>query len=333
MKNFLKQLLPIRLHTPAKSFIRKFFLISYLWSDIKHLIHKRGYYKKESKFLKTRARIIKYYHRLEKSLATPNFTKGRGVRAAIDLIGELKVYKSQKFDLNDNQVIVALDVLKKFIAKQESQVQENLQRQINELGINHNSDIEGGTLLLDKDYFTKNTDSNFELLSLSRHSVRDYDHKDVDVNLIRKAVEIAQKSPSVCNRQGWHTILVTNSEVINLFREIHNGFARSDQYLSSLLIICFTKSSFDYPLERHQGYTDGGLFSMSIMYALTYLGLASCPLNANLSKKAEKKLRSAINLSNEYGLVMFIAVGHYADETTVPVSHRDSHQKKIHHIK
>jgi nitroreductase len=127
--------------------------------------------------------------------------------------------------------------------------------------------------------------------------------------------------------------LITNPDVISLFKKIHNGFARPDQYLSTLMVICFSKSSFDYPLERNQGYTDGGLFSMSIMYALTHLGLASCPLNANLSKIAEKKLRNAINLSDEFGLVMFIAVGHFQDKTIVPVSQRDPYIKKLHHIK
>lgn len=333
MKNFLKLLLPLRFHTPVKSIVRKFFLIDYLWSDINHLFYKKKSHKKESEFLKKRARIIKYYHRLEKSLSTPNFIRGRGIRAAIDLIEELKAYKLHKFDLDDNQILVAFDVLHKFIAKQEIKDQENLKDRISELDIKQVSDIAGGTIELNKDYFLNNIDSNFQILSSKRHSVRDYDNREVDINLIRKAIDIAQKSPSVCNRQGWHTILVTNQKVINLFKEIHNGFARSDQYLGSLLIVCFSKSSFDYPLERHQGYTDGGLFSMSIMYALTHLGLASCPLNANLSKVAEKKLRSAISLSNEYGLVMFIAVGHYADSTIVPVSHRDSNYKKILHIK
>ena len=236
-------------------------------------------------------------------------------------------------NLEDKQIMVAVDVLDKFIKKQSADDSRYLNNELEKLNIKIDPSINGGTKILEKNYFLKNADSSFSFLSSSRHSVRDYESKQVDIKMIYEAVRIAQKTPSVCNRQGWYVYLVTKPEVIKLFKEIHNGFARPDQYLSSLLIVCFSKSSFDYPLERHQGYTDGGLFSMSIMYALTSLGLASCPLNANLSKSAEKKLRKEINLSNEYGLVMFIAVGHYKESTTVPVSQRDNVSKKIYHIK
>ena len=333
IKKTLKYIIPIKLHTRLKSISRKILLLSFYWSDIKHLIYKNKTLKDESKFFDTKAKVIKYYHRLEKSLSTPNFTKGRGARAAYDLINALSVSHSTHFDLDDIQIKVARNVLNQFIEKQDDEDVIKLKDLTSKLDIEIDFSISGGSLTLENDYFLKHINGNFRDLSSHRHSVRDYEKQEVDISLIYEAINIAQKTPSVCNRQGWHVILITNSDVIKLFREIHNGFARPDQYLSSLIVVCFSKSSFDYPLERNQGYTDGGLFSMSIMYALTHLGLASCPLNANISKDAEKKLRNAINLSNEFGLVMFIAVGHYKDKTIVPVSQRDPHNKKIHHIK
>lgn len=118
-------------------------------------------------------------------------------------------------------------------------------------------------------------------------------------------------------------------EILSLFREIHKGFARPEQYLSALLVICFTRSAFDYPVERNQGFIDGGLFSMSLMHAFTHLGVGCCPLNANITPQSEKRLRDAIGLSDQYGLVMIMAAGHYKDETIVPVSHRDSASDKV----
>ena len=49
--------------------------------------------------------------------------------------------------------MVAFDVLHKFIAKQEIKDQENLKDRISELDIKQVSDIVGGTIELNKDYF------------------------------------------------------------------------------------------------------------------------------------------------------------------------------------
>ena len=245
----------------------------------------------------------------------------------------LESYQNEGFDNAEIQVKVALTVLQKFLDKQSGDV-TFLRDKLDNLKCDLCLAIDalesfGGSNQFDSEYFTSQRDASFSMLSARRHSVRDYAHREVDANLIEKAVEIAQRTPSVCNRQGWHVFSVTNPNIIKLFRKIHNGFARKDQYLSTLLVVCFSKSSFSYPTERHQGYTDGGLFSMSLMYALTHLGLATCPLNANLTKDAEQKFRSEMELSNEFGIVMFIAVGHYEKLTIVPVSHRDQAGKKI----
>ena len=187
----------------------------------------------------------------------------------------------------------------------------------------------GGTQHYDRNYFISNRNGDFPTLSSLRRSVRDFARTPVDTKLITDAIEVAQCTPSVCNRQGWHVFLVTKSEAIEIFKQSHNGFGREDQFLSVLLVICFSKSSFEYPLERHQGYTDGGLFSMSVMHALTHAGLASCPLNANITQTAERRLRQCMQIPNEYGIVMFIAVGHYPEVTITAVSQRDEARKKL----
>jgi len=331
IKDIVKAITPTRFHSPLNETIKKFQIIGFFWRDVKHLFLKNS--NKESRFYLLRSRIIKNYHRLEKSLSTPNFQPGRGLRAAEDLISSLENYQNEKFDISDMQIKVALSVLKKFLDKQNTSADylniklEKLKKAFNLSA----DDFEnfGGVNEFQLDYFISNNERNFSMMSSRRHSVRDYSNLEVDPNLIKQAVQLAQRTPSVCNRQGWHVFSVTNPEIIKLFKKIHNGFSRKDQFLSTLLVVCFSKSSFSYPLERHQGYTDGGLFSMSLMYALTHLGLATCPLNANITKDAEKKLRSIMDLSDEFGIVMFIAVGHYKKLTVVPVSHRDQAHQKI----
>ncbi|MDC1510715.1 nitroreductase family protein [Gammaproteobacteria bacterium] len=329
-KALFKRVIPIQFHSSIGAALVKIKLIGYLWGDMKHLFFPM--LMQVSIRRKLRAKIIQNYHRLEKALATPDFAPGRGFRAAVDLCNALEQYNND-CDSSDSQVMVAFGVLKKFLDKQGAEAEflkTRFYRLESRFQLSESDyEIYGGIQQHKRQHFISNRNSDFQTLCNLRHSVRDFARCPVDLKLIIDGINTAQRTPSVCNRQGWHVFVVTRPDAINIFKQVHNGFARHDQYLSTLLVICFSKSSFNYPLERHQGYTDGGLFSMSVMYALTQLGLASCPLNANLTGAAERKLRECIKIPGEYGIVMFIAVGHYPEVTVTAVSHRDDAMEKL----
>jgi len=323
----IKSMTPERWHSFMGLWKARIQLPLYYWRDFRHLFDSRA-----SEYILCRSKLIKYYHRLEKALSTPRFEKGRGFRAADDLINSIDAYTAKNFDLSDPQFKVAVSVLQKFLQLQDykaDRLRERYEKIALEFELPKDMGITSGAVSLERSYFIEAAGASFDLLSARRHSVRDFESIPLDISLVNKAVYLAQKTPSVCNRQGWHLFVVQDLGVISLFKDIHKGFARDDQYLSTLLVVCFTKNAFDYPVERNQGYIDGGLFSMSLMYAFNHLGVACCPLNANITADSEKRLKKAMNMPNEYGLVMFLAVGHYKGNTTVPVSTRDAPAKKI----
>ena len=41
--------------------------------------------------------------------------------------------------------------------------------------------------------------------------------------------------------------------------------------------------------EHNEGYVDGGLFGMSLLYSLETCGLAACPLNTMFSEEADEQ--------------------------------------------
>jgi len=339
MKNvnkFIKSVLPMRFHTPLAQFCKIFFIIRFYWRDFRHLFIPVK--DRITLYYSLRGNIIKNYHRLEKALASPEFIPGRGLRAASDLLVALSKYSSKGFDTSEIQVIVAVSVLEQFLALQVKndetiKLNSRLQKIRGECALPlSNSSQKIGGVIKSVDRIDLSSDSEFENLCFKRHSVRYFSNDKVQPDMIARAVEIAQRTPSVCNRQGWHVFSITNNEILSIFRKIHKGFASKDQNLSTLLLICFSKSTFSFPEERNQGFIDGGLFSMSLIYALTDLGLATCPLNSNISFTSEKKLRSVMNLSKEYGLVMFIAVGHPNDANISPISVRDTAASKITYI-
>jgi hypothetical protein len=59
----------------------------------------------------------------------------------------------------------------------------------------------GGTEKLTRSDVLQASQAPFERFSQLRYSVRQFSPQDVDLETIRGAVRVAQKTPSVCNRQ------------------------------------------------------------------------------------------------------------------------------------
>lgn len=276
------------------------------------------------------ARVTQEYHRIEKGLSHKYFRFGFGERAVKELNLNLNKYYNAGYNLENSRVKTALSVLNKYIEKHKDYEidLEYIKVTLNKYNFYDNNSFKdeyelGGVTTYSKDLTLKMNYGNFANLSKSRHSVRFFNSSDVSSDDVLDAISIAQKTPSVCNRQGWYVRLVKSKSTIELFRKVHNGFSSESQNLNCFLTITFRKDFFSYPLERNQGYTDGGLFSMSLLYALTSKGFATCPLNANLTRRNEKLLRRALKIGKGESLVMFIAVGYYEDTFTSPNSNRD----------
>ena len=323
IKKIFKSILPLSWLTPIKKAIGFVSYPRYIFHDLKHLIWPNTKDHLKNSLL---AKIKQNYHRLEKGMTKSNQTIGRGSRAAHELIVSLKRYKLLGLNILNIQFQTGLSVLKKYFNTHGRKLPD-LNKEFNSSlsdFIEENLELESGVVIHTKEALISTADIDFKSLSKARHSIRNFSPVDVPKQIIFDAIDIAKSAPSVCNRQGWKVWLIKKASVIETFKKVHNGFSDNSQNLKSLLVITFKKSAFSYPLERHQGYTDSGLFAMSLMHALTSKGIASCPLNANLTISGEKRFRKDAGIANEYGIVMFIAVGNYLRNNLCAVSNRDN---------
>jgi nitroreductase len=304
----------------------KLIFFRYILDDYIHLL---SFYhdQRENRLL---SNITREYHRLEKGLSHKYFRIGFGERALNELVLNLNKYFISGFNKEHSRVKTALSVLNQYILRHKKSTIDlaSIKDTLKKYSFYDNSIANdlcelGGVNSYSKKHILKMSNSNFTNLSKSRHSVRFFDSSEVLLEEVLDAISIAQKAPSVCNRQGWFVRVIKSESIINTFRKVHNGFSSESQNLNCLILVSFRKDYFSYPLERNQGYTDSGLFSMSLLFALTSKGLATCPLNANLTRNNEKKIRSVLEINKDEGLVMFIAVGHYEDTFYSPKSHRD----------
>lgn len=324
IKCLFRKKMPLR----VSNYLRYLLAINNFKKDIKYLIHshreKNGH---REILLRT---ITEQYHAIEKGLVKINFRHGFGKNALNTLMTSLVDYNKKGYSKDNSRYITGLSVLNAYILRHESSDVnvEWIKSFLNSL-VNVDYTDFGGVIKLRKAEILKKSLLNFEVMALSRGSVRDFSAEKIDKDTINNAIEIAMKTPSVCNRQGWFVRVIENKQLIDEVLKLQGGFKGHGDNIGYLILVTSLNNYFRLPSERYQGYIDGGLFSMSLIYSLTYKGLASCALNSNFSLTDRKTLNKLLDINESEGLIMFIAVGSYKDEVIFTKSHRDSSEEKI----
>src|SRR5699024_5367042 len=76
--------------------------------------------------------------------------------------------------------------------------------------------------------------------------------------------------------------------------------------------------------EKSQTFIDGGMFAMSLIYALTYQNIATCALNTTFTNGKHEEARRFLNIPESEDFIVFIALGSFKDENKYAKSPKDS---------
>ncbi|MDD3013604.1 MAG: nitroreductase family protein [Candidatus Gastranaerophilales bacterium] len=271
------------------------------------------------------ARLIYYSHAIEKGLSHEDIRLGFGKNILKSLADLLKLYENNKFDKSELVYQNAISVINEYVTLHQnnnydiSYVKNLFHDFIDEI-INAKSEIGGSKIIYKID--KKNNDTkNFLELFNNRFSIRTYSDEPVDIENIKKSINISTKSPSVCNRQSSRVYVVTNKKIIIETLKIQAGL---NNYTPppALLVVTSNSSSSLSPQERNQSYIDGGVFSMSLLLSLEFQKLAACPLNAAFNISRDKSIRKLLSISDSENIIMLIAVGNFNESSKVAKSFR-----------
>lgn len=271
------------------------------------------------------SRIMYNVHAIEKGLArTADFRPGFGRKALADLNDALVVYRSAGHDTDGfayGQGVSILHRYRELHANFEYDVgflYEIVDRTF--LDVLADKGV-AGTKSVRRTEKQRNHEKNFYELALGRSSVRQFSGRPIDTSKVLAALKAAEKTPSVCNRQGWRVYWVEDQSLAAQVLDHQRGFGQR-QMPEVLLTVTVSNSTFLSPVERNEAFVDGGLFSMSVMYALEHEGLAAVPLNAMMYYKDQLAVRKLLSIDSSEMIAMFIAVGDFPEETVVPISDR-----------
>ncbi len=267
------------------------------------------------------ARIIKSYHRIEKGLALAAPRPGFGADAVRKLVSDANDYLGRYgADRFIEGACAALDEYQRF-SLSHGQTAAELEDGIASL-LAAVRPAAGGTRTVTRDEIHRCALRDMREFFESRYSVRHFSDEAVSMAEIEAAAAMAQYTPSVCNRQSGHIYVVADKRMANSLLALQNGNRGFGEQADKLLMVTSRLDGFLSVGERNQCWIDGGLFAMSLIYALHSLGLGTCCLNWSVDPGQDKLLRQAAGLPEDHVVIMLLAVGRLPAEFKVAASRR-----------
>jgi nitroreductase len=273
------------------------------------------------------AAIIKTYHRVEKGLALAKPRPGFGLPAVRQLLSEVRSYiDTYESDRVTRSALNTLCEYQAFNTRQGVAAEPDIEQGIADLFARQGSVAadcqDGGTQVVFREDIHAAARKDMFPFFFSRYSVRQFDNQKVDIALIEQAVRMAQKTPSVCNREAGRVAVIQHKPLQEKAFALQNGNRGFGDQADKVLIVGADLRCFLNVGERYQAWIDGGMFAMSLVYALHSLGLGTCCLNWSVEPEADRALRAELNLPQEWAIIMMIAVGHLTERFAVAQSPR-----------
>lgn len=272
------------------------------------------------------ALITMDYHRLEKGMALADPRIGFGVDVVERLKTNVPLYiKNYGYDQTIN---VTLNVIGTYCernagGKVDVQALAAKASEWSKLPTrDHRFTDEGGVLEVTRDQIMDGAGVDLKKFFDTRFSIRNFGKGDIPLGLIERAVVMAQKTPSVCNRQSSKVYVYTTEEDKKKVLGLQTGNRGFGEGAARVLIVTSDSGHFTDIGERNQGWIDGGMFSMSLVYALHSLGIGSCCLNWSVGVGKDKALKAGTKIPDTDLVIMMIAIGWIPEKLNVAQSPR-----------
>ena len=275
---------------------------------------------------KLEALITMGYHSIEKGLSLSDPRPHFGRANVLYLLSQLDEYTATYgWDHNSK---IALNAVREYCAfnrnhnVSDSEIEDRVETLSSFVDSENNGVSASGVRLVNRTDLYNSCKLDLLPFFSSRCSIRQFSGKDVDKSLITQCVLMAQKSPSVCNRQSTHVTVLCNPREIASALEIQRGAKGFSSEVNKLLIVTSELASFQSSSERNQSWVDSGMFAMSLVYALHSLGLASCCLTCGIDRHRLNELRKMFDIPGSHVITMMIAVGYPPEHFAVAQSTR-----------
>ncbi|AJE47037.1 nitroreductase family protein [Celeribacter indicus] len=269
-----------------------------------------------------RARIAIGLHFLEYGMSLRDTVQGRGLDRAQQLAEDVDTYLASFGP--DATTEIALRTLESYL-RHNAGAELDLSRLtevVEGYAALERNGLRGGSEEVSAEDIRARGRMDFLSFAEARHSIRNYAPGPVPADSIERAVQVAQQSPSSCNRQTCRARIWTRPDACARILALQSGNRGFGDQLGGVAVITSDLAHWEQATERYQGWIDGGLFAMSFVYGLHAEGLGAVMLNWSECKGRDRELRRLIGLPESELIVTLIGFGNLPDTLRVPVSQR-----------
>ena len=169
---------------------------------------------------------------------------------------------------------------------------------------------------------TITSQSTFEEVIFSRHSVRDFKKKQLDQEDINFAMRCFNETPTACNRQMCRVIYIKNNVMKKMLDKIIIGLSGFNVDTVQYFVVVYDLAAFAYSGERQQGMFNAGLCTMNFINGLHARGIGNCCLQWSNKYSEDKKVREELQLKKSERIGIIIGCGYYLEHNVIPCSVR-----------
>ena len=281
------------------------------------------------------AELSRFTHSIEKGLTICNPRLGFGHDKQMKIMDLISQLENSPSSYHREVCVVAIDALSEYLDFHEKKgYTDEFCNQIREFVHDHafsHTGKYGGVMTVRKEDCEFNTD-RLERFFHTRHSIRDFSDTDINDELLKKALNLAQYAPSACNRQGVRAYVLSKEKSNELAKKLSGVGGFADK--AARLIMITGKISAYRQDETYQYIVSASIYAAYLSLSLHGYGMGGCVVQRQVVwSKAWDELRLSLGIPEDEQLCLLLVVGNLKDEFLVPVSHRLQNEEMIRFLK
>lgn len=281
----------------------------------------------ESSLNSIAAELIRNTHSIEKGLSISNPRLGFGHTKQKDMMKRICMLEKHDSSYYGEVCRMAAAALREYVDYHQScgyhdEMIDEIETFLGERENLFSSDGEkyGGTKILNKSEINFDMDG-IEKFFNTRHSIRDFTDEKVDAQKLKKALKLAQRAPSACNRQAVR-VYVLGEKTKNLILGQLEGVGGFQKEVGKYVMITAKISSYRSG-EINQYIVSASMYAAYLTLTLHAYGFGACVIQRDVTwNKHWDSLRKKLGISKDEQIICLVAVGNLKDTCRVPVSHR-----------
>jgi nitroreductase len=165
-------------------------------------------------------------------------------------------------------------------------------------------------------------DVSFNNLVRCRRSVRHYEKRAVNRDIINQAVLLAIQSPTACNRVPYRYYISDKAELSRKIASCAGGTVGFLNEIEHVAVLIADFSNYMYEVDRHAPFIDGSLSAMTFIYSLESKGVSSVAINWHEQKERRENISKLINIEKHESVIMLVGFGYMGKQAMSPYSEK-----------